>query len=404
MAAFTVSLAACSGTSDEDMVASNDETADTNVDSTGEASSSSKLYGSDILKTAVSNYATVAVPTPQPTYMGKGSGIGEACMRDPSAIPQSGGLFCTGPIAYQSLAPMSRAMRNTGTNTCSGGATSPNTTTGCCPNERTNVIGLDGINLYVRTTNPNTNLSKASIKLQYAGNGDGNTLVFPSGCPTTLVFAKRYRPNDSSGTTYMFKSLVGIADTRDFHSFCPGVFSVNDSASPTVTPTIDVWSRSGVKTTTNATMCAIGDSATVCLGKIAGADPTAVVYTGNPAQNANNRKLTVDNIASNPTTIRNLLTNTAPVYPLARRLYLNENTVLPSRTEEKNFYNSIYGSPAGKASFESRLTADSFVACSAAGPLRCGVGLCGGVNDGRGTAVVINGVDVACKSTLRCTR
>ena len=108
---------------------------------------------------------------------------------------------------------------------------------------------------------------------------------------------------------------------------------------------------------------------------------TSVGFAGNPAQNANNKKLTVDSIASNVTNIRHLLTSTAPIYPLARRVYLNENTVTASTTEETSFYRWIYGGGADgtgnhKATFEADLVAEGFISCSTSGALQCGTGVC----------------------------
>ena len=393
-----------------------------NVDTTEEALTNAKLYGSDTLKTAIVVETTKATPKPQPAYQGKGSGIGEGCLRDPA---KSGGGFCgTGTSAYQSLAPMSRAFKNTGANTCSGGATSPNTTTGCCANERTNVIALDGVNLYVDAQSNQANITSASAKDLFAGDANGTATTFPTGCPTAVTgynLAQRYRRNDASGTTDTFKSLLGIADTKDFHSFCPDVVSVDDAVSSAVKPVGTKRNpTTGAPINVPLTACANGDDATTCIGKLTVVSGTGTVtstpvgYAGDPAQNANNKKLTVDSIASNATNIRHLLTNTAPVYPLARRVYLNENTVTASATEETNFYRWIYGTDANgtgnhKSTFEADLVAQGFISCSSGGALQCGTGVCKNssgvaINDGRGTNVSIGGVNVACKAATRCVR
>lgn len=416
MTAFVVS--ACSGVDGDELGSSQED----NVESTSEALTSGKLYGSDTLKGAISGAAALA-PNPKIVYEGKGTGVGEACLRNPKAISSATG-FCTGTgpngtLAYQTLAPMSRAFKNTGTNTCSGGTTSP-AANGCCANERTNVIALDGVDIFVASVSSQTNITSASAKTLFAGNGNGTSTTFPTGCPASVTgfdLTKRYRRNDASGTTDTFKSLLAIADTKNFRSFCPGVISVDDALSTSVKPVGTRWTSAGVAQGVTLSACANGDSATTCIGKLTAsgtATLTPVGYSGNSAARTGNKRLSVDGVASNATNIRNLLTNTAPVYPLARRVYLNENTVETSGAEETAFYRWVYGTDANgtgnnKAAFEAQLTAQGFISCSSSGALQCGVGVCKNssnvaLNDGRGASAVVGGTDVACKATARCVR
>src|SRR5262249_31760265 len=98
-----------------------------------------------------------------------------------------------------------------------------------------------------------------------------------------------------------------------------------------------------------------------------------------------------------------LLTGAGPVFPLARRLFLNENTTTTSDPQETAFYNWLYASGSAttshKVAFESFLTGQGFFTCDDSTPLGCGnAGPTNGcnLNDGRGVG--------AAKSNARCTR
>ncbi|QSQ20623.1 substrate-binding domain-containing protein [Pyxidicoccus parkwayensis] len=314
-----------------------------------------ELYGSDTLKGAISNAITASGAFI--LYEGKGSGVGEGCVRTGSTG------FC-GP-KQQALAPMSRDFK-----------------TPCQTGEKSNVIALDAVNVFVKATNALGNITTAQAKKLFCGDANGvQGTTYPTGClstwgdlngnPSDTRPLKIYRRDDLSGTTDTFKTLVGCQTAvTDKYAFCSNVLEVKDETS-TYSPT-----------------CSNTDSATTCIGKLTAADGNAIGYAGDsgiyppPPATALNKKATVNGIASNETNIRKILETPVPsdVYPLSRKLFLNENASAthPRDPEEDILYAWIYGS--GKTQFENILKAQGFIACDPSGPLKCK----GTLNDGRG--------------------
>ncbi|MCP3100955.1 substrate-binding domain-containing protein [Myxococcus sp. K15C18031901] len=328
-----------------------------------------KLFGSDTLKGALISANTSAVAGL--AIEGKGSGAGEGCVRSGS------GTFCSG--RQQTIAPMSRDFRST-TNACANGGPSGGTdangnprNAACCPGEQSNAIALDAVNLWVNVNNDLTNggvpsITMAQAKALYCGT-DGSGSAAACGITTwgqlgttsnpNGVIAK-YRRDDLSGTTDTFKSLLGCTN------FCADVVTIADGALPAA--------------------CAGQGSATECIGELVSTDINAVGYSGDSARkvdgsgNARNKALLIAGIAPTAANVRKLITDPANAYPLSRFLFLNENTGFTKDPKEQALYDWVY---ANKASFQSILVGQGFIACSGTGALRCG----GAANDGRGAGL-----------------
>jgi phosphate transport system substrate-binding protein len=391
-----------------------------------------KFYGSDTLKNAMITAEGTGKAGTTLKYQGKGSGIGEACIRNGVGSTVGTTTYCatlpnTATAPYQVLAPMSRDLKASqgDAGACIGGKVPD--TNGCCTGERSNVIALDGVDVWVKGSNPSSNISLADLKKLFCGNADSDGGIYPTGCITSFgdggiefklgdaggsstgVAYELYVRNDSSGTTDAFQTLVGCknskAPTEPF-VYCPGIAQVTDSTSSTTFPTIVRFDKNGkAQAAVNATACAKGNDATVCIGKLVEADNTSIGYAGGSAlDGTNNMAISVNGIAPTVANIRLLLTGGTGVYPLARKLFLNENIKYTADTQEAKYYNWIYGQPnANKANnkqaFETVLTGQDFVSCvapqsdgGALNALNCGTGVCFGydgggtaLNDGRGT-------------------
>ncbi|MFP2957145.1 substrate-binding domain-containing protein [Myxococcus sp. 1LA] len=309
-----------------------------------------ELYGSDTLKGAL-----VAANTGSGAgllYAGTGSSVGETCLRG------GGSAVCPNPH-QQALAPMSRDLR-----------------TPCQPGERSNVIALDAVNVWVKANNGLTNISRDNVAnlffKSYRRTVNGTVTNINGACWTSWSQVpgssrtgpiKIYRRDDLSGTTEVFKEKVAENTSA---AFCDGIVTIFDGSA------------------TNPAPCTTADSATVCIGKLTANDATAIAFAGDsaiyptPPALAANLKVNVDGIASNEANIRKLITGQAGVYPLARKIFLNENTLSPRSVEEDILYSYIYDTDT--AAFEAILENQGFIACDATTPLKCG-----GVNDdGRG--------------------
>ncbi|WP_426749729.1 substrate-binding domain-containing protein [Myxococcus sp. Y35] len=309
-----------------------------------------ELYGSDTLKgalVAANNDSGAGL-----LYAGTGSSVGETCLRG------GGSAVCPNP-QQQALAPMSRDLR-----------------TPCQPGERSNVIALDAVNVWVNQDNGLTNISRDNVAnlffKTYRRTVNGVVTTINGACwtdwsqvpgstrtgPITI-----YRRDDLSGTTEVFKEKVAENTSA---SFCDGIVTIHDGA------------------TSNPAPCTTADSATVCIGKLTASDLIAIGFAGDsaiypfPPAQPNNLKLDVDGIPSNPSNIRKLITGQPGVYPLARKIFLNENTTSPRSVEEDILYSYIYDT--NTEDFEEILEAQGFIACDDSAPLKCG-----GLNDdGRG--------------------
>jgi phosphate transport system substrate-binding protein len=286
-----------------------------------------EFYGSDTLKAAMIAASDEAgVMAAAINVQGKGSSVGEGCLRTGSAG------YC-GP-GQQALAPMSRDLK-----------------TPCLSGEKSNIIALDAVNAFVNSGNALNDISLADLRKMYFAKDDKGVAIAGS-CTSTLT---KYRRDDLSGTTDTFKSLLTGG------TFCPDVIVVDDSALPAA--------------------CAGEPSATACIGKLTATNANAIGYSGDPAKRTGNKALSVGGIAPNVTTIRKFLTDKANAYPLSRALFLNENLNNNISDEEIELYDWAYGS--GKARFEQILVAQGFIACDPTGALKCG----GTGGDGRGAGV-----------------
>ncbi|MCY1017294.1 substrate-binding domain-containing protein [Pyxidicoccus sp. MSG2] len=355
-AVMAVSVVGCGGQSADEVVPASIQ---------AELTDGNKFFGSDTLKGALisANASSLAGLSIE----GKGSSVGEGCVRTGS------GTFCSG--RQQTLAPMSREFKSTAT-ACAGGTASGGTgrDAACCPGEKSNIIGLDSVNAYVKSDNGLTNITKANLaNIYFSNNGACWTdwSQVPGSTRTGTIV--KYRRDDLSGTTEVFKEKVGGGSSA---TFCSDVIVITDGAA------------------TNPLPCTASDSATVCIGKLTASYPTAIGYSGDPASFSGslvvppattptavaNLKLSVDGIAPTAANVRLLLTNPASAYPLSRPLFLNENVNFTKDPKEQTLYDWVY---SNKSSFQNILTGQGFIACSTTGALRCG----GAANDGRGAGL-----------------
>ncbi|WP_338871260.1 substrate-binding domain-containing protein [Myxococcus stipitatus] len=298
---------------------------------------------------------------------GKGSGVGEACLRN--GVGSSG--FCA--AGAQTLAPMSRdftAPKTASGAACRNGAAAD--AKGCCAGERSNVIALDAVNAYVSATRyaalPSNGLTTQELRRIFFAT-DSSGAAIPGACPTDWSALGqpsapiiKYRRDDLSGTTDTFKSLLKGG------AFCPGVTVIVDESASNPSP------------------CLVTDNATTCIGRLTASNDNAIGYAGDSASRPGNAKLalkavapvsptTSTYVASNVVNIRKLLqAGATDVYPLARRLFLNENILATRSFDEEALYTwAFYTNPA---EFEAILVEQGFIACSPFAPLDCGPGLC----------------------------
>lgn len=323
------------------------------------------FYGSDTLKDAL---IAAAIQSGSGLVVeGKGSGVGEACLRN--GVGSSG--FCA--AGAQSLAPMSRdfaAPKTASGAACRNGAAAD--AKGCCPGERSNVIALDAVIAYVSSSRaaalPSNGLTTQELRRIYFAT-DSSGVAIPSACPTDwsafgLPSAPivKYRRDDLSGTTDTFKSLLKGG------TFCPGVTVIVDES------------------TSNPSPCLATDSATTCIGKLTVSSDNAIGYAGDPASRTGNEKLKLKAVAPiSPTTsdyvaptvdnIRKLRQGGATnAYPLSRRIFLNENISAPRSFDEDVLYDWAFVS--NREEFEKILKEQNFISCTEGSPLDCGEGLC----------------------------
>ncbi|NTX09787.1 substrate-binding domain-containing protein [Myxococcus sp. CA051A] len=341
------------------------------------------FHGSDTLKEAL--IAANIQSGAGLNIEGKGSGVGEACLRN--GVGSSG--FCGS--GAQTLAPMSRDFA--APKTASGAACVSGTATGaCCPGERSNTIALDAVSAFVSSArfalfpdfDPSSGVEKGLTteelrRIFFATDSAG--VAITGACPTnwnafgqpsaTIV---KYRRDDLSGTTDTFKSLLKGG------TFCPGITVIVDGS------------------VSNPSPCTSSDSATTCIGKLTVSNNNAIAYAGDSATQTGNDKLHLKAVAPiTPTTskyiapseanVRKLLQSGATdVYPLSRRIFLNENVNRAKSFEEGVLYEWIYDT--NSTEFEEILTQQGFIACAPEElltPLACGgnlgrgAGLCSGI-------------------------
>lgn len=319
-----------------------------------------EFYGSDTLFNAITAAISQAGLSASLDYLGTGSGKGEQCLEG------TGGTPCN--TKAQTIAPMSRDLQGS-----------------CDSGQKSNRIALDAIYILADDTQVATSAASANIKGAFCGDGSGSPatcanfdtwgeLTTGSSNPSNAI--KLYRRDDISGTTDTFKSLTGCT------TFCAGVKIIvedliagprlsTDSAGTLGTPnTSSIVTYSGSPTA--AAPCLQTDSATDCIGKLAGANIDALAYAGGdalrPSNPFANQAFTIDSKAPTTANIRKIITDPSNKYPLARFLYLNEGNGSRA-TAETNFLNWIIANPQ---TFENTLTASGFIACDAGNPLDCG--------------------------------
>jgi phosphate transport system substrate-binding protein len=310
------------------------------------------FFGSDTLFNVITGSITAwdALQTGL-TYLGTGSGNGQACLRGTATgVAFGGSVFCNGAPG-QAYAPMSRDLNGT-----------------CAPGDRSRRVALDGIGAWkASNTQPAvTNVSVASLKAVFCGDGAGGSCTGTnwSSLGGSAAALDLYRRDDTSGTTDSFKTLVGCT------AFCANIQVVNE--------TVDGPRINGVQ----PPECLGDDSATRCIGKIVASRPNSLAYSGRDAANVSPAPvaLTVNGIALTDDNIRGLNNGAATPYPLARFLFLNFNQArfdaLPDISNEKRFGSWTLGvAPDGDettlALFEEQFIAQDFVSCDPAQPMNC---------------------------------
>lgn len=215
-----------------------------------------ELRGSDTLFGVVTDSINQSNLQDDLVYLGGGSGLGESALVN----------------GAQNIAPMSRSLNP--------GPIEALQNQGADPIQ--SVIGLDGVSLYIRATEPLQDISIATIRDIYLCNiTDWGAVLGSDKSGPIAVF----RRNDASGTTDVFRTLVGI-------------------------------SAFGSCVTELATTEAIAD--------VTSTDPNAIGYSGlSGLRTDQNKALAVrssdggTSIPPSTTTIRNFS------YPLSRRLFVN---------------------------------------------------------------------------------
>ncbi|WP_437591575.1 hypothetical protein [Sorangium sp. So ce1000] len=338
-----VSFAACAvGSTDEAVVLGESQDALTGPNGFG-------FFGSDTLFPAITQAILAWDPTSPLTYYGTGSGNGEKCLRG-----QAVGTYCNGS-KDQTIAPMSRDFN---------GACQTDPVT--LQSEKSNVIALDAVALWANNSQTVSNLTSANVKAAFCGT-DGSGSV--AAC-TVLPWAgaELYRRDDVSGTTDVFKTLNSCT------GLCANVKIVVDDLTAGPRLSTDAPGTSSLV----PVPCAASDSATKCLGKIAANDVDVLAYAGLDAATAGAKKLTINSIPANDTTIRYLVNGLGAPYPYARRLFLNDGIGVRD-IEEQGFRD--WALVTNKLDFENILTSHGFIACTdPADPshfaLDCGAGKC----------------------------
>jgi phosphate transport system substrate-binding protein len=309
------------------------------------------FFGSDTMRPAIIDALIAWDPTSSLTYYGSGSGNGEKCMRG-QAVVYAGVTYCNG-TKDQAIAPMSRPLNNPQAG------------------EADHAIAKDGVGFWYKSTEAADNTTHGLISDAFCGTGlNGSGLRNGTACtvdtwgeldagasnPSNSL--RLFRRDDKSGTTEVFMGKSQCA------SFCSTVQVVEDGGA-TVGPRLasdaaNTSSLTGVGTASRlancpaSPICAVGDSVTKCMGKIATCD-NALVYAGLEAENANNQAFDIDSVALTAGTIRN------NSYYYGRCLYLNEGNGTPS-IDEADFLSWALGS--GAQTLENTMVNHEFIACT----------------------------------------
>ncbi|WP_438035289.1 PstS family phosphate ABC transporter substrate-binding protein [Sorangium sp. So ce204] len=308
---------------------------------------SNGIFGSDTLHNVMTQAITESgVPL---TYLGTGSGNGEKCMRGQPVV-YGGNTYCNGS-KDQTIAPMSRALN------------SPQS------GEASHCVAKDGVALWVDYPETASNVALANVKGGFCGNGAGDATTcgnfdtwgeFTTGASNSGNTINFYRRDDVSGTTEVFKALVGCT------TFCSGVKAVTDDALAGPRLTTDPAGTVGTPhssslvayggTRSSSTPCLIADTATECLGWIAALKADVVAYAGLAAHiSGENHSLNVNTVAPTESNIR------SGSYPLSRFLYVNEGNGSRDSLEDA-FLDWAFNTDALR--FEEILEENDFIACT----------------------------------------
>jgi phosphate transport system substrate-binding protein len=263
------------------------------------------LHGSDTLFGVVTNAITQGGLDGVLHYLGGGSGTGENGLLDGS----------------QGIAPMSRALTGTAIDTL--------TNLGIVPQQK--VIGLDGISLFVKSTNVLTTsplgIDKLTIRAIYSCSiTDWANVPGSAGKTGTIVV---YARNGLSGTTDTFKTLIGGL---------PATVAGNANWGPCVHE---------VDTTDQ-----IADNTS--------ADDNAIGFAGLSGGRAGNKALAVSADGSSP-----ILPTEATIqdssYPLNRRLFINfvSGGAIPTADEQ-----ALLDLMLDRSFLDPILVANEFITCA----------------------------------------
>lgn len=225
-----------------------------------------QLQGSDTLFGLITDAISESGLDADLQYTGGGSGLGEAALVN----------------GTQNIAPMSRALSVNAINSLNEQGATP----------IQSIIGLDGVSLYVRADQSVNEISIADIRAIYTAN-QGACLDWsqiPNSGKTGPIVA--YRRNDASGTTDVFRTLVGITAFGN----CVTVLASTEDIAERTSTEADAIGYSGLS-----------------------AHRTGTEEEPLPA----NKPLAVQRAAGQPFVAPSTETIRDFSYPLARRLYVN---------------------------------------------------------------------------------
>jgi phosphate transport system substrate-binding protein len=263
------------------------------------------LHGSDTLFGAVTQAITAAQLDSVLHYIGGGSGTGENGLLDGS----------------QNIAPMSRALSTSAINNLLNQGVTP----------VQNVIGLDGVSMWVQSTSSTVAIDIPTIRSIYLCNITDWSNVPNSGKTGAIAV---YARNGLSGTTDTFKTLIGGL---------PATTNGNANWGPCVH---EVDTTNDIATHTSNEANAIG-------------------FAGLSAGRAGNRALKVAVDATHTAIAPTEATIRSFSYPLSRRLYVNSVTDGRFPTDDEQ---ALLDAMLDRSFMDPILTANEFITCPATCP------------------------------------
>jgi len=252
-----------------------------------------QLRGSDTLYGAITDAVNQSGLSAEIQYLGGGSGTGEAALR----------------AGTQGIAPMSRAL--------SPAAVEDLLNQGVTP--VAHVIGLDGVSVYVKASETLAQLDIPTVRAIFTCTITDWSAVTGSGKSGPIAV---FRRNDDSGTTDVFKSLVGIT-------------AFGSCVTPLAT--------------------------TVAIAEETSTNPAAIGYSGLSAERLGaNKPLSIGRTAAGPFVAPSTSSIRDFSYPLARRLYVNavSDGRTPSAAEEALLFNLT-----DRSFMDPIILANEFVTC-----------------------------------------